>query len=216
VTRITLRPVSRIPPLYRAEGRSTFSAWAAATGVRFDEQETAAMDLETDSLLFEDAETPLPPAPRPRRATARALVVEDDPESARICSHGLERLGLATEVVWTTEAAIEALGARRADLAFVFIDLSLHGGAGRRVADEARRLHPASTIVEASASIGDVLGADAVVLAKPFNAEQFQSAFDAALFEGPVVPMPVYELPEVGSVVEADEVAAAGMADSAT
>jgi CheY-like chemotaxis protein len=159
--------------------------------------EYAALD---EDIEFEDA----PPQEEPlrKRVTARALVVEDDPDSARICSDGLERLGLDTEVVWTPEAAIEALGATGGDLAIVFVDRSLRGGAGRRVAEEARRLHPASTIVEADTSLADVLFSDGVVLAKPFTEAEFQSALDAALFEGPVVPTPVYELPEIDDAAD--------------
>jgi len=154
--------------------------------------EVPAMDTSTDDLIFDETigepeSPPLPPAPR---AVARALVVEDDPDTARICSHRLAELGMDTKVVWTEADADGALAASGADLAFVFVDLALAGGAGHRVAEEARRLHPASTIVEASGSIADVLCADGVVLCKPFTAEQFESAFDAALFEGPIVERP--------------------------
>lgn len=114
-----------------------------------------------------------------------ALVVEDDPEVARICALRLTQLGLDPSVVWAGEAALAALRAEDAALEFVYVDLSLRDGSGARVAAEARRLHPGATIVTSSRSIADVLLADGVVLCNPFTAEQFEAAFDAALFEGP-------------------------------
>ena len=125
-----------------------------------------------------------PPVTRARPRVA-ALIVEDDPDTAHLCSAQLAELGVGARVVWVGDQALEALAAPGEPLTFIYVDLSLRDGSGARVAAEARRLHPGSTLVTASREISDVLLATGIVLCKPFTAEQFASAFDAALLEGP-------------------------------
>jgi DNA-binding response OmpR family regulator len=140
------------------------------------------MDWEPD-FLEPVVETESRKAPTPR-AAARALVVEDDPELAHRCAKTLDRLGIHADVVWTREQAIELLTRTSTPLAFAFVDRGLRDGSGADLAAEAHRLRPATPLVVASGSIADVLVEDDVVLCKPFTAEQFQAAFDAALFDG--------------------------------
>jgi DNA-binding response OmpR family regulator len=140
------------------------------------------MDWEPD-FLEPVVETESRKAPTPR-AAARALVVEDDPELAHRCAKALDRLGIHADVVWTREQAIELLTRTSTPLAFAFVDRGLRDGSGADLAAEAHRLRPATPLVVASGSMSDVLASDDVVLCKPFTAEQFQAAFDAALFEG--------------------------------
>ena len=140
-------------------------------------------NIDAGAALVE--EELVPGARATKLAHVTALVVEDDPEVARICSHRLTQLGLDPSVVWAGEPALAALRAEDAALEFVYVDLSLRDGSGAQVAAEARRLHPGATIVTSSRSIADVLLSDGVVLCNPFTAEQFEAAFDAALFEGP-------------------------------
>ena len=138
-------------------------------------------DWEPDFLTAND-ETEVCAA-APRRAAACALVVEDDPEVAHRCSKALDRLGIHAEVVWTREQAIEVLTRTSTPLAFAFVD-GLRDGSAADLAAEAHRIRPLTPLVVASGSLADVLTADGVVICKPFTAEQFRAAFDAALFDG--------------------------------
>jgi ActR/RegA family two-component response regulator len=139
-------------------------------------------DWEPDFLEATEA-TVARPTPAPKK-TASALVVEDDPEIAHRCAKTLDRLGIHAEVVWTREQAIELLTRTTTPLAFAFVDRGLRDGSGPALAAEAHRLRPATPLVVATGSMCDVLASDDVVLCKPFTAEQFQAAFDAALFDG--------------------------------
>jgi len=112
---------------------------------------------------------------------ANALVVEDDPALAQVCVQELERLHVHAMVVGTKTEAMAIL-ARRADpLAFAFVDPSIRDASDVDVAAEARRLRPTLPLVVASSDVADLLSVDGVVLCKPFTAEQFQAALDAAL-----------------------------------
>jgi ActR/RegA family two-component response regulator len=139
-------------------------------------------DWEPDFLEPNEA-TDARPAHAPQKS-ASALVVEDDPELAHRCARTLDRLGIHAEVVWTREQAIDVLTRTTTPLAFAFVDRGLRDGSGADLAEEAHRLRPATPLVVATGSMCDVLASEDVVLCKPFTAEQFQAAFDAALFEG--------------------------------
>ncbi len=146
------------------------------------------MDDDFD-IDFEDLDgTPVPaeaPAhPRAPSARApRALIVEDDAALARICSRGATRLGMRPHVVWTREEALAAIEDRADPAAFVYVDARILGADADVVAEQIRALHPSVPIVVASADLDDVLEADVVALCKPFDADRFVEAFDAALTE---------------------------------
>lgn len=129
-----------------------------------DETDVALMDFDT-----------------PETATGTALVVEKDPDLARVCVRALERLHVRAKVVWTREEAIDVLARRDEPLAFAFVDPELVDGADAGIAAEAQRLRPTLPLVVATSDIEDLLTAEGVVLCKPFTAEQFQAALDAAL-----------------------------------
>jgi ActR/RegA family two-component response regulator len=141
-------------------------------------------ELDTDLLMPSETEEPevaAPPAAhRPRPA---ALVVDDDPATAHLCARRLELLGMDAKVVWEERDALDVLSHVERPLAFVYVNVGLRDGSGHAVAVEARRLRPGMPVVEASASISDVLGGDGVVLCVPFTADQFQTAFDASILD---------------------------------
>jgi ActR/RegA family two-component response regulator len=139
-------------------------------------------DWEPD-FLEPDSATLVGPTRAPKKP-ASALVVEDDPELAHRCAKTLDRLGIHAEIVWTREQAIDLLSRKDTPLAFAFVDRALRDGSGPALEAEAHRLRPATPLVVATGSIADVLVADDVVLCKPFTAEQFQAAFDAAVIDG--------------------------------
>jgi len=113
--------------------------------------------------------------------TGTALVVEHDPDLARLCVRALERLHVRAKVVWTRDEAMAVLARRAEPLAFAFVDPELRDGAGADIAAEAQRLRPTMPLVVATNDIEDLLTAEGVVLCKPFTAAQFQDALDAAL-----------------------------------
>lgn len=113
--------------------------------------------------------------------TGTALVVEHDPELARLCVRALERLHVRAKVVWTRDEAMDVLERHEEPLAFAFVDPELRDGAAADIADAAQRLRPTMPLVVATSDIEDLLTAEGVVLCKPFTAEQFQDALDAAL-----------------------------------
>jgi ActR/RegA family two-component response regulator len=131
-------------------------------------------------LMLEDAETILVDDEAPA-TTGTALVVEDDPDLARLCVRALERLHVRAKVVWTREEAMEVLAQRGEPLAFAFVDPELRDGPAAELAAEAQRLRPTMPLVVATSDIEDLLTADGVVLCKPFTSAEFQSALDAAL-----------------------------------
>jgi CheY-like chemotaxis protein len=140
---------------------------------------TTDMELEID---FDETVLPPEPASAPRPRTS-ALVVEDDPEVARLCVQRLARLEIQAKVVWCRDEALAILARQDLPLAFAFVDTALHDGSGPQIAARAAELRPAMPIVLSSGAIQDVLTADGVVLCKPFTPEQFEAAFDAALLD---------------------------------
>lgn len=113
--------------------------------------------------------------------TGTALVVEHDPELARLCVRALERLHVRAKVVWTRDEAMDVLERHEEPLAFAFVDPELRDGGAADIAAAAHRLRPTMPLVVATSDIEDLLTAEGVVLCKPFTAEQFQDALDAAL-----------------------------------
>ena len=133
-----------------------------------DETEAALIDAETEFEV-------------PEEATGTALVVEKDPDLARVCVRALERLHVRAKVVWTRDEAMAVLARRSEPLSFAFVDPELCDGADAGLAAEAQRLRPTMPLVVATNDIEDLLTADGVVLCKPFTAQQFEAALDDAL-----------------------------------
>jgi DNA-binding response OmpR family regulator len=109
-----------------------------------------------------------------------ALVVEDDPNVARLCVRLLGRSHFESQIVGT---AAEAVARLKSDvpLGLAYVDLGLPDGSGLDVANLARQLHPRLPIVLATGSLGDATGAEHVRLQKPFTLDQFQAAVDEAI-----------------------------------
>jgi len=79
----------------------------------------------------------------------RLLVVEDDPNHARVTAIGLRVEGFEVEVAQNAEAALELMKAQSFDVAVV--DLMLPGTNGIQLARLMRERHPATRIVLTSA-----------------------------------------------------------------
>jgi ActR/RegA family two-component response regulator len=138
-------------------------------------------DEGDQAVLDTDAELEIPGDAEAEELTGTALVVEKDPELARVCVRALERLHVRAKVVWTRDEAMAVLARRAEPLSFAFVDPELGDGAGGGLAAEAHRLRPTMPLVVATNDIEDLLTADGVVLCKPFTAAQFQAALDDAL-----------------------------------
>jgi len=141
-------------------------------------------DLDFDDLDSTPAETPAPTRRRgPAPDAPRALIVEDEPLLARICSRAATRLGMRPLVVWTRDDALAALAAGPDAPAFVYADARIFGGAVAAASAELRALRPATPFVVGSRVLDDVLVADSVALCKPFDGDRFVEAFDSATTE---------------------------------
>jgi DNA-binding response OmpR family regulator len=79
----------------------------------------------------------------------RLLVVEDDPNHARVTAIGLRVEGFDVEVAQSADAALELMTAQSFDVAVV--DLMLPGTNGIQLARLVRERHPATRIVLTSA-----------------------------------------------------------------
>lgn len=121
----------------------------------------------------------------PRSDAPRVLVVEDDPDSARRASRALFAMGLRAVVVASGAGALERLARDAGPFAVACIDSRLRDVASAQVLDEARRLRPGMHVLLTSDAVGDVLTSDRVVLCRPFTADEFRRAFDAALLDEP-------------------------------
>ena len=74
------------------------------------------------SFLDQEIELPTPAPPPKEERAPKALVVEDDPDLSRVCSHALSRLGMRPQVVWTRDEALEILSKAGEPLAFAYVD----------------------------------------------------------------------------------------------
>ena len=79
----------------------------------------------------------------------RALVLEDDPDSAQLLRIALERGGMHVDVAATAEEALAALARQPYDV--LVTDIQLPGRSGLEILPEARRLHPALTVMVVTA-----------------------------------------------------------------
>jgi DNA-binding response OmpR family regulator len=128
---------------------------------------------------YDDLHRPDPGEAAPETPST-VLVVEDDPALARVCVSRLAQLHMRAKVVATPGEAMDCLADSHEDYAVAFVDSGVAHGAAD-LAAEAHRLRPTLPIVVASDALEDVLTSEGVVLCKPFTADQFQAALDAAL-----------------------------------
>ena len=109
---------------------------------------------------------------RPVIASARIMVVDDDPEVRTFLTELLEEQGHEVEAIDRPEAAIRALDKGAPDLAL--IDFAMPSMNGAQLAQAMRELHPDLPIAfvtgyAESENLEGALGADVPVLRKPFG-----------------------------------------------
>jgi CheY-like chemotaxis protein len=105
-------------------------------------------------------------------ASARIMVVDDDPEVRTFLTELLEEQGHEVEAIDRPEAAIRALDKAVPDLAL--IDFAMPGMNGAQLAQAMRERHPGLPIAfvtgyAESENLEGALGADVPVLRKPFG-----------------------------------------------
>lgn len=116
--------------------------------------------------------------------TGRVLVVEDEPELARVLRDYLENAGFATQAVHDGPSALSLVRHQPPDL--VLLDLNLPGVDGLDVAREIRRntntpiIMVTARVEEADRLIGLELGADDYIL-KPFSPREVVARVRAVL-----------------------------------
>ena len=142
-------------------------------------------------VLPADAVQPGPDPEEPlRRGSGRAiLVVDDEADVAQSLAEMLQDLGHAVQVLDSGAAALDALGRTRFDL--VFADLRMPGLNGIELRERIRARDPAlaartvivtgDTVAGTSAVARAAPGGEAVLLEKPFTADDVRAALDRAL-----------------------------------
>ena len=123
------------------------------------------------------------------------LLVEDDAAVRHFAREQLERLGYRVVEAGDGPAALELLKAR-ADIELLFTDINLPRGlSGRQLADEARRLRPALSVLYTSGYTADALTnggrleSGVLLLSKPYRRTEFALKLQEAL--GGVPPVHV-------------------------
>lgn len=129
------------------------------------------------------AQENLPPA---ATGTATILVVDDDQDVRSMLVDSLEGFGYRVVAAEDGYAGLAAL--RRSEPDLMLLDFAMPGLNGAEVAREARALRPELPIVFVSgysttAAIEQVMGAEAMMLRKPFSLEQLEKAVAEALQE---------------------------------
>jgi PAS domain S-box-containing protein len=123
-----------------------------------------------------DSRAPLaPPAPRPA-ATARVLVVEDNPDAQDLLCQMLELIGYAAAGTGSAESALERLG----EFDILLTDVHLPGMSGVALAQHARTHHPALRIVFVTGAAAPQLPFPTTALRKPYTIDQLRQALAAA------------------------------------
>lgn len=116
--------------------------------------------------------------------TMKVLIVDDDDSVRKACGEIARGLGFGTELVFTTEAAREALGRGQVDL--MLLDLRLPGGSGLALLEEVRTTHPETIVVvmTAFATVGSAVEAMRIgagdYLTKPFTLEELSAVLERA------------------------------------
>ena len=132
----------------------------------------------------------LAPQPELHETEATILVVEDDPDVARLISHHLLKAGYQVKVAYTAEEALAELENELPDLITLDIDLpGMHGDelAERLAADERTRVIP---ILILSVYADDLasLQFDALALSKPIDQQELLSTVArAAAWDSPTI-----------------------------
>lgn len=130
---------------------------------------------------FADAEEIETPARRRKGVETCVLVAENDSDAAFRFARALTQMGMRAVVSPTGREAIDRLSKLEQPIALACVDVGLSDVSGPDVVAEAHRVRPDMPVLLVSGSIFDVLGADGVVLCRPFTSEQFRAAFDAAM-----------------------------------
>ena len=139
-----------------------------------DSTPSAALDLDSPAT-----------GRSPRIDAPRVLVVEDDPDSARRAARALFAMHLQAVVVPSGAEALERLARDGRPFAAACVDSRLRDVPSAQVLAEAHRLRPGLRVLLTSDAVADVLTSDCVVLCRPFTADEFRRAFDAALLDEP-------------------------------
>lgn len=114
-------------------------------------------------------------APQGDHASLKILVVEDNIDSQRLVCELLDALGHHATGVGSGELALTELQAHPFDT--LFTDVNLPGMSGVELARIVSRTQPSLSIIFASgygAQLGKNLGADAIVLPKPYDIDELQ------------------------------------------
>jgi CheY-like chemotaxis protein len=185
-------------PFYSTKpvGKGTGLGLAQVYGIARQSGGTLRIDSEvgrgtTVSILLPVTEAPVrdeaaPGAPGSASASAgasaRVLVIDDDPDVRAFLSESLEGLGHTVVSAGSGEEGLERLAAWRPDLAL--IDFAMPGMNGADTARAARELHAGLPIVfvtgyAESEQLEAALGADAPVLRKPFTLDDLAAAVEA-------------------------------------
>jgi len=122
------------------------------------------------------------PQSRLHQARATALLVEDDALIRINTAEILQDAGLIVVEAGSAEEAKAALQTMAVDV--LVTDVNLPGASGSELAAEARALRPATLIIYATGDPSSVRDeADAIVVAKPYDAEKLAEAISKAGIE---------------------------------
>ncbi|MET0322259.1 MAG: response regulator [Duganella sp.] len=121
------------------------------------------------------------PAPAPATGVRKVLVVDDERDLADLAGALLECQGLAAVVVYSADAALQALAGHN-DIDAVFSDIMMPGMTGLQLADTVRWLYPGLTILLTSGYTAPSLLAGQHgsyrCLAKPYQMETVLKALN--------------------------------------
>jgi len=149
--------------------------------------------VERDPTFVEIAESlaKMPAqAPRPREARRRALVVEADPGTRKVCQGVLERFGMVADMVENGVAAVSR--ARRKPPDVIIVDMQLRDSPGLEVIQWLRS-NPAlrsTPVIVLTTNVRDVSHSKSwsvdTVLLKPISSEAMESTVRVVMNPGSV------------------------------
>jgi two-component system NtrC family response regulator len=114
-----------------------------------------------------------------------ALIVEDQPDIARLCERLLARRGMSVRTAANCKEAMAILDAEGGSFCVAYVDIGLPDGSGLDIAAHAGKAWPALPIVLATGALQEVAAGGCVVLRKPFTLTQFDDAIANALRRAP-------------------------------